>query len=95
MLKYWENFMGYNNFVREKWDSFRVEDWGGYVLKEKFKLIKLALKEWHQQHSQNLPAKILTLKERTSAIDLKGKSELLLEEEVEEIHELSENLFPL
>ena len=95
MLKCWENFTGYNNFVREKWDSFRVEGWGGYVLKEKFKLIKLTLKEWHQQHPQNLPVKILTLKERISAIDLKGELELLLEEEVEELHELSENLFSL
>ena len=43
----------------------------------------------------NLSAKILTLEERISAIDLKGESELLLEEEVEELHESSENLFTL
>jgi hypothetical protein len=57
MLKCWENFQGYNSFVREKWNSFQVEGWGGYVLKEKLKLIKFALKEWHQRHSKNLPAR--------------------------------------
>ena len=45
MLKCWESFTGYNSFVREKWSSFHLEGWGGYVLKEKLKLIKLALKE--------------------------------------------------
>jgi len=45
MLKRWENFTRYNEFVRDKWRSFQLDGWGGYVLKEKLKLIKLALKE--------------------------------------------------
>ena len=58
MLKCWEKFPGYKTFVRDQWNSFLVEGWGGYVLKEKFKLIKLDLKDWHQRHSQNIPSKI-------------------------------------
>ena len=45
MLKCWEDFPGYNIFVKDKWNSFQVEGWGGYVLNEKLKLIKLALRE--------------------------------------------------
>lgn len=45
LLKCWQDTPGYNNFVRQKWISFQVSGWGGYVLKEKFKLIKGALKE--------------------------------------------------
>lgn len=70
MLKRWENFPGYKIFVRDKWNSFSVEGWGGYLLKEKLKLFKLALKEWHQQHSQNLPAKIKSLKDKITTIDM-------------------------
>jgi exonuclease III len=95
MLNCWESFPGYDMFVREKWQCFQVDGWGGYVLKEKFKLIKLALREWHQRHTQNLPAKILSLKDQISALDLKGESDLLLDFEVEELHGLSENLFSL
>jgi len=40
--------------VREKCGSYNIEGWGAYVLKEKLKLIKGSLKEWHQRHSQNL-----------------------------------------
>jgi len=58
MLKCWENFFGYDEFVREKWMSFQVDGWGGFVLKEKFKFIKIALKEWHQRHAKKLPSRI-------------------------------------
>jgi hypothetical protein len=39
-----------------------VNGWGGYVLKEKFKLLKAELKEWHKKHTSNLPGRISSLK---------------------------------
>ncbi|MCI70235.1 cysteine-rich receptor-like protein kinase, partial [Trifolium medium] len=29
MLKCWKDIPGYNLFVREKWNTFQVEGWGG------------------------------------------------------------------
>jgi len=52
-------------------------DGGGYVLKEKLKMIKVALKEWLASHTQNLPRKILDLQERMAALDGKGEVEVL------------------
>ena len=95
MLKCWESFPGYRIFVEEKWRSFDVDGWGGFVLKEKFKLMKMALKYWHQQHSQNLPAKIVALKDKITILDLKGETMVLLDGEVEEMHGLTEELFYL
>ncbi|GAU23363.1 hypothetical protein TSUD_334100 [Trifolium subterraneum] len=40
---------------RDKWNSLQVDGWGGYVLKEKLKMIKAALKDSHIAHAQNLP----------------------------------------
>jgi len=91
----WDSFLGYRLFVEEKWRSFNVDGWGGYVLKEKLKLIKVALKEWHQHHSQNLSAKIVTLKDKITYFDLKGETSTLLDGEVEELHELTEELFSM
>jgi len=51
-----------SQFVLDKWRSFRVDGWGGFFLKEKCKLIKMALKEWHMSHCNNIPAKIDSLK---------------------------------
>jgi len=95
MLKCWESLPGYNDFVRDKWLSFQIEGWGGYVLKEKLKLLKLALKDWHQHHSQNIPARISTLKGKIATLDLKGETEVLREEEVDALHDFTDELFSL
>jgi hypothetical protein len=63
----------------------RLEGWGGYVLKEKFKLIKIALREWHASHLRNLNVKIANLKDRQAELDGKGELEELSAEDCEEI----------
>jgi NADH:ubiquinone oxidoreductase subunit len=73
MLKCWLDVPGYKNFVSSKWRSFQVEGWGGYVLKEKLKMIKVALREWHQSHTHNIPGKISSVKERISCGMKKGR----------------------
>jgi len=95
MLKCWETLPGYNNFVRDRCRSLQVEGWGSYVLKEKLKLIKLALKEWHQTHLQNLPARILNPKEKIATLDLKGELVTLCDDEIEELHGYSDELYSL
>jgi len=66
---------GYKQFVKEKWLSFQVEGWGGYVLREKLKFVKSALKEWHSAHVKNIPGKIDALKIRLSELDEKGEED--------------------
>jgi hypothetical protein len=95
MLKCWDNFSGYDSFVRETWNSMQLEGWGGYVLKEKLKKIKLALKEWHVTHYNNLPARICTLKDKIEALEVKAESSVLVEEEIEFLHGFSDELFSL
>jgi hypothetical protein len=46
---------------------FQIECWGEFVLKEKLKMIKLALKDWHGAHVHNLPSRIDSMKVRLSA----------------------------
>jgi len=95
MLKCWADFPGYSSFVRDTWSSLQISGWGSFVLKEKLKLLKLALKDWHQRHAQNLPARILSLTDSITSLDLKGESEVLSDEEILELHGLSEELFSL
>jgi len=64
-------------------------------LKEKLKLLKLALKDWHQRHSRYLPARISTLKEKIATLDLKGETIELCGYEIEELHGFSDELFSL
>ena len=95
MLKCWADFPGYNSFVRDTWSSFQLSGWGSFVLKEKLKLLKVALRDWHHRHSKNLPARILSLKDKIASLDLKGESTVLSDDEIQELHGLSEDLFSL
>jgi hypothetical protein len=61
MLKCWQELSGYKQFVLENWHSYQITGWGGFVLREKLKLIKSALKEWHSLHVRNIPGKIVAL----------------------------------
>jgi hypothetical protein len=92
MLKCWADIPGYKSFFCSKWRSFQVEGWGGYIMKEKLRLIKEALKEWH---THNLSGKITNAKHRIAELDEKGETYLLGEEEVEELHDLFEDLHPM
>lgn len=94
-LKCWADMPGYKLFVTDKWKSLRVEGWGGYVLKERFKLIKRALKEWHLSHSQNLSVKISSLKDRLAELDSKGEVDELSEGECGEVHDVSATIHSL
>jgi len=90
-----QDMSGYKLFVTDKWKSFQISGWGGYVLKEKFKLLKTALKEWHVTHTQNLPAKIVALKDKQVVYDEKGEEEALTKDEVMELHDISVNIHSL
>ncbi|CAJ2678325.1 unnamed protein product [Trifolium pratense] len=95
MLKCWKDVPGYHSFVQEKWSSLQIDGWGGYVLKEKLKLIKAGLKEWHMAHTQNLPSRIDKLKARLSALDVKGEEEALSDEELVELQGVSVDIHSL
>ncbi|XP_045801716.1 uncharacterized protein LOC123895416 [Trifolium pratense] len=73
----------------------RLDEWGGFVLKEKFKWIKTALKDWHTTHTQNLPSRIESLKDRLDVLDEKGGEEALSETELAEFHGVSSDIHSL
>jgi hypothetical protein len=82
MLKCWQELSWYKQFVLENWHSYQITGWGGFVLREKLKLIKSALKEWHSLHVRNIPGKIVALKNRLSKLDEDGEDGGLSSDEV-------------
>ena len=65
------------------------------MLKEKFKLIKTTLKVWHGSHSQNLPTKMTSLKDRQENLDGKGEIDDLSADECDELREVSATIHSL
>ncbi|XP_058741364.1 uncharacterized protein LOC131613736 [Vicia villosa] len=70
-----------------------MEDWGMFVLKEKFKPIKDGLKEWHKMHSQNLGERIKTSKAVLNKLEIKEQNEGLSCKEIEEKRENADELY--
>jgi len=94
-LKCWSELPGYKQFVKNVWSTTQVDGWGGYVLKEKLKLIKSALRNWHVAHAHNLSAQIGMLKEKMAMLDDRGEFEELSVDECNELYEVSANLHSL
>lgn len=44
----WMSHHDFSSFVTSKWQSYMIEGWGGYVLKEKLKCLKTDLKQQHK-----------------------------------------------
>ena len=95
MLKCWQELSGYKQFVKEKWQSLEVEGWGSYVLREKLKLIKTTLKDWHSIHAKNIPGKIEGLKVRLSVLDGQVDDGGLSLEELEEMRNITHDIHSL
>ncbi|GAU12549.1 hypothetical protein TSUD_182630 [Trifolium subterraneum] len=95
MLNCWKDVPDYNIFVKDKWNSFQVDGWGGFVLKERFKMIKSALKDWHKTHTQNLPSRIESLQDRAAVLDVKGGEDDLSNEEISELHGITSDIHSL
>jgi len=74
---------------------FDVSGWGGFVLKEKLKLIKGSLKVWHHNHTKKLEGRIIELQDRLASLDSKGEEFDLEVDKIEELHSISANLFSL
>ena len=95
MLKCWQDIPGYRQFVKDKWNSLNVDGWGGFVLKEKLKLLKSALKEWHSVHVQNISGRNDSLKTRLSDLNDKAAEDDLTVEEIEELRGVSHDIHSL
>jgi hypothetical protein len=72
-----------------------VEGSGGFVLKEKLKRVKAALKDWHLTHTHNLSGKILSLKNQIDMLEARREVNVLYEEEVTDLHEILAELHSL
>jgi len=66
-------------------EIFRSYKMGWFVLKEKLKLIKAALKDLHVSHTHNLSGKFASLKDRQAALDGRAKEDLS-EEKLADLH---------
>lgn len=47
VLNFWFQVISFHEVVKEVWKDLMVQGWGAFVLKEKLKGVKVALKKWN------------------------------------------------
>lgn len=82
MLICWSDVPGYKQFVIDKWRELSIQGWGRFVLQEKLKRMKFALREWHRTHVSNLPGRIQAFKQRVDVLETKAEQLQLSDEEL-------------
>lgn len=68
--------------VEEVWRSSNLTGWMGYVLKEKLKVLKGKLKEWHTEEYGGMEERVKALRDEIEELDVRGENGGLNDEEV-------------
>lgn len=70
LFNHWIRHPSFKSFVEDKWGLFNIQGWGSYVLKEKLKLLKGALKEWKKENLGDLDKSIEEKKCEIERLDI-------------------------
>ncbi|GKV20736.1 hypothetical protein SLEP1_g30818 [Rubroshorea leprosula] len=83
-LDCWFEIKEFSPFVHEKWNSYNVEGWKGFRLKEKFKLLKNDLKEWNMEVFGYIDRNLKKIRGEIKNLDDKAENGELSETEIEQ-----------
>ncbi|KHN37120.1 hypothetical protein glysoja_046849, partial [Glycine soja] len=59
-----------------------IRDWGGYVLKEKIKQIKVRLKAWNKDQFGDMQKKLTRIKMDLNKLEIEGDERKLSDQEL-------------
>jgi hypothetical protein len=88
---YWLQSNGFKDVIRTAWDSCQVDGWMGFVLKEKLKVIKNAIKVWNAAKFGEVGREKTRLIKSILDFDIKSESTGLNDGEVMERKKLFED----
>lgn len=89
----WTSHPQFKNFVESTWKSYQVQGWGGFVIKEKLKLLKEDLKKWNHEVFGNIDKKIGELKNEIRDLDIEDEAQGLEEGDIIRRKEATAALF--
>ncbi|KAL8506839.1 hypothetical protein ACS0TY_017654 [Phlomoides rotata] len=73
-VNWWLEQEEFCKLVESVWKNIRVDGWGGYVLKEKLKRLKIEIKTWKTKNGTMFSREIEDIEKQLSMLD--GKQEL-------------------
>ncbi|KAL8536190.1 hypothetical protein ACS0TY_011723 [Phlomoides rotata] len=66
----WLSYPRFKEFVIDKWRSYEVGGWDGFVLKEKLKRLKMDIKQWNKEVFRQIDGKIEDRQNKIQELDM-------------------------
>lgn len=66
----WFDHPEFKKFILDKWRNYSVQGWSGYIIKEKFKLLKQDIKIWNREVFGSIENRIEKNREEIKCLDL-------------------------
>ena len=83
IMDWWLKDKGFQNLVAHKWGNYHPCGWGGYVLKQKLKFIKVCIRQWSLSNGVINARKIQNLKRELNILEVGINDRTLSQAEVE------------
>jgi len=83
IMDWWLKDKGFQNLVPHKWGNYHPCGWGGYVLKQKLKFIKVCIRQWSLSNGVIKAKKIQNLKRVLNILEAGINDRTLSQAEVE------------
>lgn len=88
----WSTHPDFKDFVCRKWDSYRINGWGSFIIKEKLKLLKEDLKKWNAEIFGKVENNIEKLRQDIQQLDIIDDTFGLEDQEVIQRNETAAHL---
>ena len=93
ILDCWLKDKSFKKLVQERWSHNNQSGWGGYVLKQKIKALKVSIKEWNKTHFGDTYSKYKKIEEDLNKMEEESDDRLLNHQELEVRKQLQQQLW--
>ncbi|KAL5142373.1 Cleavage and polyadenylation specificity factor subunit 2 [Glycine soja] len=90
---WWLHQKGYQRVVREAWRADQQPGWGGFLLKNKLRMLKLSIKQWSKEFGNISSKEIHRIQQKLNAVEDIAATRPLSEEEIKNRHSLQQQLW--
>ncbi|KAL5154595.1 Transposon TX1 uncharacterized protein [Glycine soja] len=93
VVDWWIHQKGYHSMVREAWNSDQQGGWGGIVLKNKLRNLKMAIKHWSQEYGNINAKEIQKIQQKLNDVEDLASTRILSEDEIKVRRSLQQQLW--
>ena len=93
VVDWWLHQKGFQRMVREAWSSDQQGGWGGIVLKNKLRNLKVAIKQWSKEYGNISVKGIQKIQQKLNEVEDLASTRILSEDEIKAKKSLQQELW--